>query len=76
MNQSLLNLFQIYELCQQQSQCYLLIPPPQPPIFPKLDNSSSTLINFHQRLDSLFIILGIFIPLLFTGFLLLPFAIK
>ncbi|CAF3818491.1 unnamed protein product [Rotaria sordida] len=55
-----------YEICRQQSQCYLLIPPPQPPIFPKLIlyNSSSTLTNHQQYTQSFFIILNICIALI------------
>ncbi len=73
-----INLFQKYEICRQQSQCYLLIPPPQLPIFPKLflTNPPSTLINIRQRTDSFFIIFGIFITLIFTCLLLFLLSVK
>jgi hypothetical protein len=88
MNQSLLdlefhvfndiNLFQKYEICRQQSPCYLLNPPPQLPIFPKLilNNPPSTLTHLRQRTDSFFIIFGIFITLISICFLLFLLNIK
>ncbi len=82
MNQSLLNLalysVQKYEICRQQSQCYLLLPPPQPPVLPKLIliNSSSTFKNLHYRTDPVLIIFGIFITLISAGLLLFLLSIK
>ncbi|CAF2831900.1 unnamed protein product [Rotaria sp. Silwood2] len=72
-----INLYQKYEICRQQSQCYLLIPPPQPPIFPKLilNNSSSILINYRQHTQSFFIILSIFIALISLCLLVFLFGI-
>jgi len=73
-----IDVFQKYEICRQQSQCYLLNPPPRPPIFPKLIliNPSSTLTNLRQWTDSFFIIFGIFITLIFTCLLLFLFGVK
>jgi len=74
-----INLLEKYHICRQQSQCYLLIPPPpHPPIFPKLTftNSSSILINLRQRTDSCYIILGIFIALISTCLFLFLFFFK
>ncbi len=84
MNQSLTNLvshsindihlFRNYEICQQESQCYLLIPPPRPPMFPKflLPHPSS----HHQWTDSFFIIFGLFISLTCTCLLLFLLNLK
>jgi len=73
MNQSLLNPeFNSYELCRQQSQCYLLIPPPEPPIFPKLILTK----NLHQQIDSFFIIFVVFITLTSACLLLFLLDIK
>jgi hypothetical protein len=71
------NHFQKYEICRQESACYLLAPPPRPPTIPELFltttcklslSSSSTLTTLRQRTDSSYltiiaIILGIFIAL-------------
>src|SRR5689334_2834978 len=73
MNQSLLNPeFDSYILCRQQSQCYLLIPPPQPPILPKLILTK----NLHQQIDSFFIIFIVIITLISTCLLLFLLDIK
>ncbi|CAF1461305.1 unnamed protein product [Adineta steineri] len=73
MNQSLsdFDLSRKYAICRQQSQCYLLTPPPSLPIFPQLilNNLSSTFENLPKNTDLCFI-LGIFIGLI-TTFLLL-----
>ncbi|CAF3084141.1 unnamed protein product [Rotaria socialis] len=62
----LFNLIQQYEMCRQQSQCYGLIPPPQPPMLPELilDNSSFTLANHRQYTKSFFITLTMCIVLI------------
>jgi hypothetical protein len=72
MNQSDLENINLFEICQQQSQCYLLIPPPRPPTFPQLffPNSSSIITNLRQRSDLFFILLGIFISTCLTLVLL------
>ncbi|CAF0967477.1 unnamed protein product [Rotaria sp. Silwood1] len=68
-----INSYQTYEICRQQSQCYLLIPPPQPPIFPQLivNNLLPTLTNHQQQTQSFFITLSIFITLISIGLLFL-----
>lgn len=82
MNQSLISLelhsvdsinrFYDYETCRQQSSCYLLLPPPRPPILPKLTltNPSLSVTNLHQRMNSLLIIFALLITL-FSTFALL-----
>lgn len=73
MNQSLsdINLIQKYEICRQQSQCYHLNPPPQPPIFPKLISPNPSL-----TIHSFSIIFVAFIILITTCLLLFLFNIK
>lgn len=61
-----ISLIKKYELCRQQSPCFLLIPPPQPPMLPALilNNSSFTSTNHQHTSHSFFIILSLFIPLI------------
>ena len=85
-----LNHLQTYEICRQQSQCYLLAPPPRPPTIPELfltttcklsSSTSSTLTNLRQRTDSSYltiisIILGILIALTSTCLILFLLGVK
>ena len=86
-----INHFQKYEICRKQSACYLLVPPPRPPIIPKLfltstcklsSSSSTTLANFrHRTIDSPYltiisIILGILIALTSTCLILFLLDVK